>query len=528
MNRYGALFALALSAAVLLPSAPAAEDPNEVVVDYSYVGSGVADGAFLGHCSGLGVKFPEGAVSALPLESSGGVMTIRETRVNYTTLSDGTQTSRAQVGDAQQWVASSVSIPPGTVNITWDEGGLASLFPSGYPLNPKTPLPIQVSSPRLEWSAASSDLPSGASFWFPVGGTVRSVEGGYPGWKREMVAPAATFEIVGDATLYLRQATVTQGGRVLYEMAPYATEEFSATTPTHTVTLQTVRFAEAFLELSNSRILLSSSGARPVCSGLEGRLDGAVTFQAASGTYTAGGKSGVFGSRALTLVGSFAFAESPGAASSWPDSRARMEGTGHGAIHVVGIDFEPALVSGPSQALVERVAFWSLVAAGFLAVARVGLELGVVLYTRLCGDEILGHPRRALIVGRLRANPGCTLADLVRDTGISRGVLKHHLRFLKRAGHVRRIEIGGLNLLVPFAKGMPPPARLLAQRDPRLLYMLETVESGPVRQADLVRGLQQRFNVGDRTARKWVAKAARVGLLAASGPRNQGVCSCAC
>lgn len=54
--------------------------------------------------------------------------------------------------------------------------------------------------------------------------------------------------------------------------------------------------------------------------------------------------------------------------------------------------------------------------------------------------EDLGHPRREVIYDALRAQPGLNLRQLMRATGLSAGVVRHHLEVLEERDLVHRFK----------------------------------------------------------------------------------------
>jgi DNA-binding MarR family transcriptional regulator len=117
-------------------------------------------------------------------------------------------------------------------------------------------------------------------------------------------------------------------------------------------------------------------------------------------------------------------------------------------------------------------AFWSvfLTALGALLFPRLAGIGAVSLYARLVQSQMERHPRRAVVLGLIRSEPGVNVASLERQSGISGGVLRHHLDQLESHGLVRRVHSGRATHWFP-ATGLPvtaPPT--LAQR--RVLEVL--------------------------------------------------------
>ncbi len=65
------------------------------------------------------------------------------------------------------------------------------------------------------------------------------------------------------------------------------------------------------------------------------------------------------------------------------------------------------------------------------------------LFTRLSPERALEHPRRRAIHGFVIDNPGTNFRDIVRETGVSSGTVRHHLTILERSGHLMERQFGG-------------------------------------------------------------------------------------
>jgi DNA-binding MarR family transcriptional regulator len=92
------------------------------------------------------------------------------------------------------------------------------------------------------------------------------------------------------------------------------------------------------------------------------------------------------------------------------------------------------------------------------------------LFSRLREDDVLRHPRRALLMEAVEQRPGVNVEALRRVLGWSKGSFEHHLAVLVRAGRVRRRRVEGFVCLdagaggdVPVTKGSPLGARVMVE-----------------------------------------------------------------
>jgi predicted transcriptional regulator len=71
------------------------------------------------------------------------------------------------------------------------------------------------------------------------------------------------------------------------------------------------------------------------------------------------------------------------------------------------------------------------------------------LFSRVQGPALLKHPVRAEIVQRIEAHPGIHYQALVREMGIGKGNVEHHLRKLRDSGLVVAHATAGYTCLFP-------------------------------------------------------------------------------
>lgn len=137
----------------------------------------------------------------------------------------------------------------------------------------------------------------------------------------------------------------------------------------------------------------------------------------------------------------------------------------------------------------EPAATWPWVAASLVLVAAAGTWLAlprrwrwapILLFSRLRDEDLLKHPVRASVVEVVRASPGIHYQGLVRQLGVSRGVLEHHLAILQKASLVKEHRWQGT--IGYFPVPAPPAAQcrsLMLARTPLARTMRELIEARP-------------------------------------------------
>lgn len=126
----------------------------------------------------------------------------------------------------------------------------------------------------------------------------------------------------------------------------------------------------------------------------------------------------------------------------------------------LAVDGEP---TAPPEGLVMAAGAWQasdpagIVAVGalaaivFLAVRFGGALLGVPLFSRIHGPDLLEHPLRKSLHQAIEAQPGIHLKALARTIGRPRSTVEHHVRKLVAGGLVTQHQLNGYGCL--FAKG---------------------------------------------------------------------------
>lgn len=163
----------------------------------------------------------------------------------------------------------------------------------------------------------------------------------------------------------------------------------------------------------------------------------------------------------------------------------------HAAAHAPAVtDLRNALDPGAAVAAVSefhvdvaampgwlRQATWAvmLTALGALAL-RALAPAAPALFTRLDPERALRHGRRAVLHDLIRDEPGLSLAELRRRTGLAHGSAQHHLRMLEGHTLVRSHVVGRQRRYFPAGPKADPQA-LLADGPRRIL---ETLISAPM------------------------------------------------
>ncbi|MFA5860697.1 MAG: ArsR family transcriptional regulator [Candidatus Thermoplasmatota archaeon] len=156
----------------------------------------------------------------------------------------------------------------------------------------------------------------------------------------------------------------------------------------------------------------------------------------------------------------------------------------------------------------------TLVAAALLRRDATRFALAAALYTRTTRGQTLDHPARESLHKRIASEPGVCYTDLKRDTGLTTGVLVHHLRALERAGYLSSRKEGAFRRF--YAAGSAPaPApksvTYVAPLTPMQSRVLELVRERPMTQAEL----GERLGITQQGVSHHVKSLERAGHVAA-------------
>lgn len=179
-------------------------------------------------------------------------------------------------------------------------------------------------------------------------------------------------------------------------------------------------------------------------------------------------------------------------------------GSGEGAAPAIA-------ASAPApQSLAVPAAAAVVVAAAAVGVMRFRIWGGLLLlFSRLGGAEISGHPVRGRLLDLLQAEPGLHFQELVRRSGSAAGAVSHHLRVLCGAGLVRQQRAGPfVQYYLPHPGPPPGPGRLLLRSAVARRVLLAAVEPGLN-----IATLAARAAASDRTVAYHLKRFARHGLV---------------
>lgn len=114
------------------------------------------------------------------------------------------------------------------------------------------------------------------------------------------------------------------------------------------------------------------------------------------------------------------------------------------------------------------------------------LKTGVTapLFSRLHGHQVLEHPVRARLMERIEREPGVHYQAILREDGIGKGALEHHLRKLEEAGLV--VAQRGSGYTCFFAKGGTDRRVMAAApllKSPSSRRVLQAIAAAPGRSA---------------------------------------------
>jgi predicted transcriptional regulator len=155
-----------------------------------------------------------------------------------------------------------------------------------------------------------------------------------------------------------------------------------------------------------------------------------------------------------------------------------------------------------APSVVELVAAHPIASAAVAATASVGagawllsrreawryalLAPFAALYSRISKSDVLDHDTRDQIFGLIRARPGITYTELLRETALNRGALLHHVHQLERHEIVQSRREGTNRRFYPTGERLPIVVPLTAAQQ-RVLSLL--AERGPLTQGEVAAAL---------------------------------------
>lgn len=166
-------------------------------------------------------------------------------------------------------------------------------------------------------------------------------------------------------------------------------------------------------------------------------FDGRVRWTGASGAGHVGGESVAFTDAALEGRGNVRIAVAPPSTAIAPATYGA-----EGAWTTFSIDGAPVVQPQGTLAPV-------LAASALAAILALLARLGLPLYMRFSRDELLAHPRRALLFRLVCEEPGIHQRELARRSGIGWGAFRGHLEYLIATGYLKRERRGRYTLVFP-------------------------------------------------------------------------------
>lgn len=486
-------------------AADPAEAPKSVQADFDYQGASGVLGTFLGSCSLSGAVLAQDEPRAMDLESAGGTLVVRYTRVNVT---------RAPgiflVEPEAQWTRE-VPVPRGFLRLETETNGLAVALPHGYARWDGAPGSIQLNVSRINASVVQAGIPTPAETVYLAEGAEKPAPARttFPGWARRVqVEGEATLQ--GDASFYLRAATLEfEGGS--RDLEPYEREEFGANSAV--ASRRTLVLTDAFLDLHAVRLRVPE-GAELVCGSFVGDVTGSFVAADATGTARRGDQEVRFDRQVITLEGHFQLRENPSEAAADPGLAGSIHASGAGQIRLVGVDFASALGPGPALRPEHAGLAVLLLAAAWLLLKNLGTLVGA-FYSRFGQDRVLDNASRDLIFQAVVQSPGAELSELRNLTRFHLSTVAYHVQVLKRFGLVGTLRHGRSVRVIPRdLLTRPSLARILTERDEKLAYVALESSEGPLALRTLVQRVVERFNVTTRAAYLLIDRAVARGLLA--------------
>jgi predicted transcriptional regulator len=508
-----------LMAALLAGEAAAVADASRAT--FAYTGSSSLTGRFDGSCTALGLLLPPGAAD-LSLSSGGGTLWLRRTILNRTTVL--VPPDQVVVHDAAEPPKEErIEVPAGPLRLAVAADGLALGLPFGYARDAEFGFQVSWNATRLNLSAPAANTPTPAgTIWTAPAGQARIHPVVFPGWTR-LSAHDGRAAADGNLTIYLRSADVFYPGGHR-PLGPYRSEVENVSTPAGSH--RTLELTDAWLDLRGAHFDLPPA-TRAACAGLEGEVAGSLAAEAASGEAPSGGGRTGFEGRAVVLEGVFRVHESLAKVPLDPGSQGRVEAQAEGDVRLASLDFAPTS-PGDATPLVVSV---SLGAVVLLALVWAAKNLGSIVglfYSRLRRDHALDNRNRDAVHEAVLQNPGLDLSELAALTGLHRTTVFYHVQVLHRVGLVSTLRHGrSLRIVGVGRQNGPERARLLAARDPRFGFLVETLGAGPRPLREVVPLVADHFGTSRRAAYHTVHGAIEMGIVKRVGDGKEVLLACA-
>lgn len=147
----------------------------------------------------------------------------------------------------------------------------------------------------------------------------------------------------------------------------------------------------------------------------------------------------------------------------------------------------PPVIPSGGRSLLASAAGPPAIAAVVLAVGFAAFHLLWFLYSKIAGERLLDHPRRAQILELVRANPGINQRGVSLELGLHRTIVLYHVGSLRRGGFLTIHRIEGRTALFPANagyRGREAQLALLRREAHRIVYH-SLRQHGPMDQAGL-------------------------------------------
>lgn len=512
---------LALLLLTGIPVEAATAPLGESFAALTYSQSATIDGTIRGELSVQRIIMDDPSRESLVLRDAVAQLLLVTTAVNHTDVA-GTPplVGPERPHQTLEWA----DLPPGNITIRWqdDSASVAVFRGSGYLDGEEATIDVGLSATRMEIAPAMTHDDGVAHYW-PDPARPGEYSGGVSSDARQVRAKGdVEGQVTGAMVVHLRQAIISVDGETHVRMEPFSRTEYTGGGPVLGTSRGTTTVTEGFLIVDSGTLDIPLQGKPMAMRHGHFLVQGDVVYNGASGSYRLGQTNGSFARETVGISGDFRLNDRVAEHASGSNARGERAATTTGSFSVIAVDsiVQAAAPAGPS--LLEQ-ALWATVLFGMLGLLAWALQHGfIALYSRIREDAVLEHPKRAEIMQFVEENPGCHVLRVAEDLGLARGVARHHLMVLERAGRLRRFRDSGQTLLVPAYQTKDDALRAAACEDPHLGAIRALVAQGGMRRAELVALLRDRFGVADPTARRWIEKAVKVGLIEESG-RGHGV-----
>lgn len=234
----------------------------------------------------------------------------------------------------------------------------------------------------------------------------------------------------GDLVLVLWNATADIAGPDGLMTLETGTSESPVLGPAGIPIGRTVTDRIAIIHLREAHAsTIAGSAAQLIATSVQVDVTGSLIAASASGILTVDGRSHPITDESLRVDGTLGIIlDAPDAPTLTPieDASGAKAGVSGDASSVI-IGGAPVSKAPLSRSAVGAIGL--LAALAILAWSAIRWA-PVLLYSRLVPDTLLKNPNRRAIVEAVRAKPGASVADLVRATGLTEVVVRHHLRML--------------------------------------------------------------------------------------------------